>query len=587
MARLVIDPVTRVGGHLRLEADVAGGQVQEAWSSGTMFRGIENVINGRDPRDAWNVAERICGTCTGVHALASVRAVERAFEVRIPKNARLIRNILAATLAVRDHAVTFYLSQLPDWVDVEAALKANPAATSRLARSVSDWPSRTEHFAQVQDRMSAALASGAGGPWTNGYWGHPAYRLSPEQDLLLVAHALDALDWQRYQMKLHALFGGRDPHPQSYLVGGMSLVPDWGGPESPGTHPPVPNRDAPNALSRDGLTLAHEIITTGNAFVDQVLMPDTLELARAYPEWASLGAGVGRYVSFGEYPEDDAEEPALYLPSGRVTAPDIAVVETMNPEAIVESVAHSWYTDSSGPLKLRHPVEGETLPEYAGPAIPFDSLEGADRYSWLKAARYDGLPAEVGPLARLLVAWGQGQKEAATALGTAMSTLSLRPEGLTSTLGRLVAKGVEAQMLAGHVSDWLDDLRENLETGDLAVADLRRWDPDSWPTPAEGWSLGEGPRGSVGHWTRIEDRQVRHYQVVDASTWNVSPRDATGTPGPMETALLGTPVIDPARPLEILRTIHSFDPCAACAVHALGRRDGGAGERAAVRETPR
>ena len=321
--------------------------------------------------------------------------------------------------------------------------------------------------------------------------------------------------------------------------------------------------------------------------MDQVLLPDTLELARAYPEWASLGAGVGRYVSFGEYPEDDAEEPVLYLPSGRVTAPEIAVVEAMNPEAIVETVAHSWYTDSSGPLKLRHPAEGETLPEYAGPAIPFESLEGADRYSWLKAARYDGLPAEVGPLARLLVAWGQGQKEAATALGMAMSTLSLRPEGLTSTMGRLVAKGVEAQMLAGHVSDWLDDLRENLETGDLAVADLRRWDPGSWPSPAEGWSLGEGPRGSVGHWTRIEDRQVRHYQVVDASTWNVSPRDATGTPGPMETALAGTPVIDPARPLEILRTIHSFDPCAACAVHALGRRGGGAGARAAVWETPR
>jgi Ni,Fe-hydrogenase I large subunit len=275
MARLVIDPVTRVGGHLRVEAEVTGGQVQAAWSSGTMFRGIENVILGRDPRDAWMVAERICGTCTGVHALASVRAVERAFEIRIPENARLIRNILAATLAVRDHAVTFHVSQLPDWVDVEAALEADPAATSRLARSLSDWPSRPEHFVQVKDRVAASLASGTGGPWANGYWGHPAYRLSPEQDLLLVAHALDALDWQRYLMQLHALFGGRDPHPQSYLVGGMSLVPDWGGPESPGTHPLVPNRDAPNALSDQGLTRAEEIITTAKAFVTRCL-PDTL-----------------------------------------------------------------------------------------------------------------------------------------------------------------------------------------------------------------------------------------------------------------------------------------------------------------------
>lgn len=588
MARLVIDPVTRVGGHLRVEADVAAGQVQEAWSSGTMFRGIENVILGRDPRDAWMVAERICGTCTGVHALASVRAVERAFEVQIPANARLIRNILAATLAVRDHATTFYLSQLTDWVDVGAALEADPDATSRLARSLSDWPqSHPEYFSRVQDRLAAGVAGGTGGPWANGYWGHPAYRLTPEQDLLLVAHALDALDWQRYLMRLHALFGGRDPHPQSYLVGGMSLVPDWGGPAAPGTHPPVPNRDAPNALSHDGLTLAHEIITTSKAFVDQVFLSDVSELARTYGDWTRLGAGVGRFVSFGEYPENDAEEPRLYLPAGLVTAPEIAVVEAMDPDAIVETVAHAWYTDSTGSLTLRHPAQGETSPEYAGPPLPFASLEGAARYSWLKAARYDGLPAEVGPLARLLVAWGQGHGGTATALGTVMTSLSMRPEELSSTIGRIVAKAVEAQMLAGRAGDWLGELRDNLATGDIAVADLSRWDPGSWPTPAEGRSLGEGPRGSVGHWVRIEDRQVRRYQVVDGSTWNLSPRDGTGAPGPMETALVGTPVIDPARPLEILRTVHSFDPCASCAVHALGGRAGGTGAGAPATETPR
>jgi Ni,Fe-hydrogenase I large subunit len=588
VARLVIDPVTRIGGHLRLEAEVGGGEVRSAWSSGTMFRGIERVIAGRDPRDAWMFAERICGTCTGVHALASVRAVERAFEIGIPANARLIRNILAATLAVRDHVVQFYISMLPDWVDHQAALEADAAATSRLARSISDWPqSRPEYFAGIQERLAADVAAGQGGLWATGYRGHSAYRMTPEQDLLFVAHALDALDWQRYLMQLHALFGGRDPHPQSYLVGGMSLVPDWGGPESPGTHPPVPNRDAPNALSDPGLTMAHEIITTSAKFVNQVFLPDVLELAGAYPEWTALGSGVGRFMSFGEYPENDAAEPSLYLPAGRVAMPHVAVVETVNRDVIVESVAHAWYTDSSGQFTLRHPADGETNPEYAGPAFPIATLEGSDRYTWLKAARYDGLPVEVGPLARLLVAWGQGHEDTTTALGTAMATLSMDAERLVSTMGRIVARAVEAKLLAGHVGRWLAQLRENLATGDIAVADLARWDPGSWPTPAEGWSLGEGPRGSVGHWVRIEDRLVRHYQVVDATTWNASPRDGLGAAGPIEEALVGTPVSDPAQPLEILRTVHSFGPCAACAVHALGRRDAPVEVRAHASEARR
>jgi Ni,Fe-hydrogenase I large subunit len=583
MARLAIDPVTRVGGHLRVEADVAGGQVREAWSSGTMFRGIELVLRGRDPRDAWMFAERICGTCTGVHALASVRAVEQALGVTVPTNARLVRNILAVTQAIRDHVVGFYLSQLPDWVDAKAALTADPAATSRLARSLSNWPQASpEYFGGVRDRLAATIEGGQAGPWANGYWGHPAYRLSPEQDLLLLAHGLEALDWQRRLMRIHVLMGGRDPHPQTYLVGGMSLVPDWGGPIGPGTHPPVPDRNAPSALSDAGLSIAEDLLVGARTFVDQVFAPDVMELARAYPDWATLGAGIGRYLSYGQFPEDASDDPVQFLPAGRVSAPELAVVDTVNEGAIGESTAHAWYEDPTGPETMRRPVEGETRPAFSG-GLPITTFEGANHYSWIKAARYNGIAMEVGPLARMLVAYAQGHTDSTTALTTALTDLGMTPDGLTSTLGRIVARAVETQVLARRAGSWLGELRTNLATGDLSVADLTRWAPGSWLQPAEGWSLGEGPRGSVGHWVRIEDGVIRRYQVVDGTTWNASPRDASGNPGPMEAALVGTPVSDPSQPLEILRTVHAFSPCAACAVHALGRREGALGVH--VRDT--
>ena len=576
MARLTIDPVTRVGGHLRIEADVAGGAVREAWSSGTMFRGIELVLRGRDPRDAWMFAERICGTCTGVHALASVRAVERALGVTVPTNARLVRNLLAVTQAIRDHVVSFYVSQLPDWVDARAALTADPAATARRARSRSTWPQASpEYFGGVRDRLAATI-EGSGGLWANGYWGHPAYRLSPEQDLLLLAHGLEALDWQRRLMRIHVLMGGRDPHPQTYLVGGMSLVPDWGGPIGPGTHPPVPDRNAPSALSDAGMSITEDLLADARTFVDQVFAPDVMELARAYPDWATLGAGVRRYLSYGMFAEDGSDDPIQFLPAGRVAAPELAVADTVNEAAIGETTAHAWYEDPSGPDTMRPPVEGETRPAFSG-TLPITSFEGANRYSWIKAARYNGVAMEVGPLARMLVAYAQGQADSTTALSTALTDLGMTADGLTSTLGRIVAKAVETQVLARRAGSWLAELRTNLATGDLAVVDLTRWAPASWPQPAEGWSLGEGPRGSVGHWVRIEDGVIRRYQVVDGTTWNASPRDANGSPGPMEAALVGTPVSDPSQPLEILRTVHAFNPCTACAVHALGRRDGALG----------
>jgi hydrogenase large subunit len=552
MARIAIDPITRVGGHLRVEVDIAGGEVRDAWSSGTMFRGLELILQGRDPRDAWMFAERVCGTCTGVHALASVRAVERAFGLTVPTNARLIRNVLAATLAVRDHAVQFYLAQVPDWVDAKAALDADPSATSILARTVSDWPgSSADHFKSVRDRLAGVIDSTQPGLFGLGYWGHPAYRLSPEQNLLIMAHALDALDWQRELMRIHTLLGGRDPHPQTYLVGGVSLTPPWGGPPSARgrQHPSTPGRDTPAALSTNGLSLIDGLLGSARTFVDQVLMPDVMQLAKAYPEWFATGAGPGNFLSFGEFPEDGAAEPATYLPRGRILAQNLGSLLSVDQASVSETISHAWYTDDRGDVAPRHPADGQTNPVYSGPALPLVTLEGSDKYSWLKAPRYDGRPMEVGPLARMLVASANGHFDVRTALDATMATLGTGPDTLFSTLGRLVAKAVETQVLAKRAQDWLWELK--------------------------GWSLSEGPRGAVGHWLSVRDRVIQRYQIVDASTWNGSPRDSAGERGPWEEALVGTRVSDPAQPLEILRTLHSFDPCAACAVHAFGSRAGG------------
>ena len=570
MARLVVDPVTRVGGRLRIEADIAAGQVAQAWSSGTMFRGIESLITGRDPRDAWMFAERICGTCTGVHALASVRAVERGFGITIPKNARLIRNLLASTLAIRDHVLAFYLSQAPDWVDAKAASTADPAAASVLARGRSDWPqSSVEYFTGIRDRLAAVVGSNQPGPYGNGYWGHPAFRLSPAESLVVCAHGLEALDWQRRLMRIHTLLGGRDPQPQTYLVGGMALTPPWGGPPARRAreHPQIPERNAPDALGIVGLTVISDQLAAARTFVEQVLVPDVLGIAAAYPEWATVGKGPGGFVSYGEYPEDEGATPVLFLPQGRILGGDLSKTAPVEREHIAESAAHAWYSDADGDSGFRLASDGATTP--APPSMPFNGLDGNGRYSWSKAPRYDGTPLETGPLARMLVGYVNGQADVKSAIETAATAIGNGPAALFGTLGRVVARALEAQVIAKHAAGWLWELRTNLDTGDLAVVDPSSWDPMSWPDHAEGWSLGEGPRGSVGHWVTIADRVVKRYQVVDATTWNASPRDGSGTAGPLEAALVGTRVSDPAQPLELLRVVHSFSPCAACAVHAF------------------
>jgi [NiFe] hydrogenase large subunit/hydrogenase large subunit len=555
MTHVVIDPVTRIEGHLRVEAEVDGGVVQNAWSSSTMFRGVEIILKGRDPRDAWAFTQRICGVCTTVHSIASIRAVENAIGARPPSNARLLRNLIMAAQMVQDHVVHFYHLHALDWVDIVSALSADPAATSRLAQSISDWPlSSTTYFRGVQDRVQQFVDRGQLGPFANAYWGHPAYRLPPEANLLAVAHYLEALDWQRDFIRMHAVLGGKNPHLQSFLVGGMATPID-------------PDKQA--SINMTSVSLMRKLIREAREFVARVYIPDLLAVASFYKEWAGYGGGVGNFLAYGEYPESDDANAPLFLPAGVIRDKNLSVVEPMDQTKITEFVTHSWYDYAAGDGEGLHPAQGETQPNYTGPEPPYERLNTDGKYSWLKSPRYDGRPMEVGPLSRMLVAYGSGHARVQELVGYVLGELGVGPEALFSTLGRVAARGIETLVLAERLEDWLDELEENMGRGQLDIHDNSMWNPSSWPSDCSGAGFHEAPRGALGHWVHIVDGEIANYQCVVPSTWNAGPRDATGQRGPYEEALIGTPVADSEQPVEILRTLHSFDPCMACGVHVL------------------
>ncbi len=558
MTRIAVDPITRIEGHLRIEAQVEHGVVTDAWSSSTMFRGMEIVLKGRDPRDAWLFAQRICGVCTTVHALASVRAVEDALDIEVPANAQLIRNIIAGTQWVQDHVIHFYHLHALDWVDVVSALKADPRETSRLATSISPWPkSSTDYFRGVQGKLSKLAESGADlGLFANGYWGHPAYKLPPAVNLLAVAHYLEALEWQREVIKVQAILGAKNPHPQTYLVGGMAIPVD-------------PTSQV--AINDHRLAEQLRLIRLAKTFVEQVYIPDLLAIGAAYKDWAKHGASAGNYLCYGDFPSGNSRDPSsFWIPRGIIVNGDLSHVVPFDERRVGEDVAHAWFTYSDSDAVPKHPLDGQTNPKYTGPKPPYQTLPTDEKYSWVKAPRYDKMPMEVGPLARLLVGYASGHKQIRSAVDTTCHALGVGIPALSSTLGRIVARGIETQLMVDKVLQWHDDLVANVGSGDLRVHNGTRWDPATWPATAAGWGAHEGPRGSLGHWIRIKDRAIENYQCVVPTTWNASPRDAAGIRGPYETALLGTPVADPQRPLEILRTVHSFDPCMACAVHVTG-----------------
>jgi len=555
MARVVVDPVTRIEGHLRVEAVVENGVITDAFSSGTMIRGLEKILIGRDPRDAWAFTERVCGVCTTVHALASVRAVEDAIGIAVPPTAELIRNIMMATLYVQDHVVHFYHLHALDWVDIVNALKADPKKAAELAQSFSKWDKNTPaYFSGVQDKIKAFAASGLG-IFANGYWGHPAYKLPPEVNLIGVAHYLDALEWQKEVVKIHAVFGGKNPHP-NYLVGGVPCSID---------------ADELGAINSERLNLVARLISKADEFVNEVYIPDLLAVASFYKDWASWGGGLTNYLSYGEFPTQGYGKPeAFKYPRGVVLNRDLSHVYPVNPkdsQEIKEYIASSWYSYEGGDSEGIHPWAGETKINYTGPKPPFETLEGHAKYSFLKTPRWKENPMEVGPLARLLVAYASGRTDVQDLVKHTLGQLNVPVTALFSTLGRTAARGLDAALGMIWLKEFFGELMERVKTRETSTFNGEKWEPKSWNKDCEGVGLVEAPRGSLAHWIKIHDGAIDNYQLVVPTTWNGSPRDAKGMRSSFEASLIGTPVAKIDQPVEIIRTIHSFDPCLACAVH--------------------
>ncbi|QDX80325.1 hydrogenase 2 large subunit [Denitratisoma sp. DHT3] len=574
--RVTLDPVTRIEGHMRVEVNIDGGNViRNAVSVGTMWRGLEPILKGRDPRDAWAFVQRICGVCTGVHALASIRAVEDALAIQIPTNANTIRNIMHLALFVHDHLVHFYHLHALDWVDIVSALSASPKATSELQQSVSPWPNSSPgYFKDMQERVRKLVGSGQLGPFRNGYWGHSAYRLPPEANLMAVAHYIEALNFQREIVKIQAVFGGKNPHPM-WLVGGV---------------PSAINMHASGAsgasVNVERMNLVAAVADQAHAFIEQVYVPDLLAIASFYPEWFRHGGGLSsrNLLSYGEFPAraNDESNASLMLPRGAIIDGDLSrlhEVDLKDPAQVQEFVPHSWYRYPDDNAGL-HPWDGLTELDFrlgAKTRKSDDRIESFDesaKYSYIKAPRWKGHAMETGPLARMVIAYAGGNARVKELVDGALRKLGLPLTALFSTLGRTAARGLEALWAAEQLKEQILYLQATIKSGNEATANTEKWSPQTWPATARGVGFSEAPRGALGHWIRIKDQKIENYQCVVPTTWNASPRDAQGNIGAYEAALLGVPLADPKKPLEILRVIHSFDPCLACATHVIGP-DGG------------
>jgi len=567
--RVVVDPICRIEGHLRIEVNLDEDNViRNAVSAGAMWRGIEVILKGRDPRDAWAFTQRICGVCTGVHALASIRAVEDALGIGIPENANSIRNLMLLTQFTQDHLVHFYHLHALDWVDVVSALKADPKQTSAIQQTISNWPkSSPGYFRDTQARLRSFVDSGQLGPFRNAYWGSAAYKLPPEVNLLAVTHYLEALDFQREIVKIHTVFGGRNPHP-NWIVGGMpcSLNLDATG--------------AVGAINMERLNLVSSVIDRTIELIDQVYIPDLKAIASYYKDW-TFGGGLSskNLLSYGEFPRHPGDESQgnMMLPGGAILDGDLSRVQEVDvrdPEQVQEFVLHSWYKYPDEQQGL-HPWDGVTEPHFElgpnakGSKTDIQQLDEGAKYSFIKAPRWRGHAMEVGPLARFAIAYASGVEEVKALVDGTLRDLGLPLQALFSTLGRTAARGLECAWTAHRMREVFDTMMSNIKAGDTATANMQKWEPDTWPQETKGVGYCEAPRGSLGHWIHIKDGKLENYQAVVPTTWNASPRDPSGQIGAYEAALLGTPMADPAQPLEILRTVHSFDPCLACSTHIM------------------
>jgi hydrogenase large subunit len=550
--RLTIDPITRIEGHLRIDVEVDNGEVSKAWASATMWRGIERILVGRDPREAWLFTQRFCGVCTTVHALTSVRAVEDALGLEIPKNAQYIRNLTMIAHALHDHIVHFYQLSALDWVDVTQVLKADPTKASQIAESLSEWQGNSKYeMAAVKNKVKGLVDSGQLGIFAHGYWGHPAMKLSPEVNLIAVSHYLQALEYQRYANQVVAMLGGKTPHIQNVAVGGVANAI---------------NLDSEAALNVDRLYQMKALLDKVIPFVKNVYFPDVCAIAGMYPEWFGYGAGVTNYLSVPDLPLD--EKSSKYdLPGGTIMKGDLSTYTPITGQrdpywrqGVTESTAHSYY---AGDAAL-HPFKGETEPN-------FTDWQADAKYSWVKSPRFEGKPMQVGPLANVLCGVAAGEplmtKYATDALSriSAVAGIKATPAHLHSTLGRHGARAIRTQVLADLAIKHWQLLVDNVTKGDTTI-----YNPPVFPQDAiEGVGFHEAPRGALSHWVVVEKGVIKNYQAVVPTTWNASPRDEKGQIGPYEASLLKNPVAQADHPLEVVRTIHSFDPCMACAVHTF------------------
>jgi [NiFe] hydrogenase large subunit len=461
-----------------------------------------------------------------------VRAVENAVNVKIPKNARLIRNLLHGAQFQHDHIVHFYHLHALDWVDIVSALKADPVKTAALADATSSANvGGAVYFKGVQQRLQTFVDSGQLGPFANAYWGHSAYKLPPEGNLMAAAHYIEALRLQARAARMHAIFGGKNPHPQSLVVGGVTSAMD---------------------LSPDRLAEFLYIWKETQEFVRNVYIPDLLTVASFYKDWGAIG-GTTNFMAWGDFPLSDKEPESLFMPRGVIMKRDLAGVAMAEEKKVVEDVSSAWYEEGAA----KHPYVGETKPKHG-------DYNTDKKYSWFKSPRYDGAPCEVGPLARTLVAYAKGHPAIKATVDSVLKKLDVPVTALFSTLGRTAARGIETLVVGDAMEGWFNELIENVKSGDTQTY-------QAWTMPDKGMGVGlnDVPRGSLSHYIVIENKKIKNYQYVVPSTWNLSGRCAKKQKGPLEEALIGTPVADAKQPLEVLRTVHSFDPCVACGVHVI------------------
>jgi len=549
--RITVDPITRIEGHLRVDCEVDGGKVTKAWASGQMWRGIELILQGKDPRDAWVFTQRICGVCTTSHAITSVRTVENALKLEVPLNAQYIRNLIQGAHAVHDHIVHFYHLSALDFVDIVSALKADPAATAKLAQSLSDWPNNSvADFATAQKRLQAFVNSGQLGIFGSGYWGHPAMKLPPEANLMAATHYLQALDYQRRINKVVAILGSKTPHIQNVAVGGVTN--------------PI-NFDSQSTLTLEKLMYIKTLIGEVGDFITKVYIPDVCAVGALYADWTAVGRGVVNYLTTPDMPID-TKGTKFALPGGYIENADFATFKPITSfsdpffeQGVKESTTHSWYETGKGPL---HPYEGETKPQYT-------DWQDDGKYSWIKTPTFYGKRAQVGPLANVLAMYAAGHERTRFWVGEVLKTVSaiagtpVGAEALHSTIGRHAARAVRCVVLHEELSNQWNLLMENIGKGDTTTFNKPVFPKEE----IRGYGVHEAPRGMLSHWVVIENGKIKNYQAVVPTTWNAGPRDENGALSAYEAALMDNPVANPEEPLEVIRTMHSFDPCLACAVH--------------------